>query len=189
MRVLDVAPSSEERRAAARLLGQLQAAEALPLLQDVLDRDSDVLLRRDAASALRRLGTPEATPYLEGLVRDSREDRYVRLNAAVGLAQLGQSQGVSSLVRIFEESERDGRWRDMAFRALRSQKDERALAFMRNLAASDAEVAYRLQAIRFVKERGDRAALPALERLMVSATEQASIKEAAAQAHAAILSR
>jgi hypothetical protein len=189
MRVLDAASSSEERRAAARLLGQLRAAEALPLLQDVLDRDADVLLRRDAATALRRLRTPDAAPYLEALVRDSREDRYVRLSAASGLAQLGSSQGVAGLVRIFEESERDGRWRDTAFRALRSQKDERTLSFMRDLVASDAEVTYRLQAIRFVKDKSDRRALPALERVMVSAGEQPSLREAAAQAHAAILSR
>jgi HEAT repeat protein len=189
MRVLEAGTSSDERRAAARLLGELRAPEALALLQDVLDRDGDVLLRRDVASALRRIGTAEAAPYMESLVRDSREDRFVRLSAASGLAQLGKSEGVTGLVKIFEESERDGRWRDMAFRALRSRRDQRTLAFMRDLVTSDAEVAYRLQAIRFVKAQGDRQALSALERVMQSPTEQPSIREAAAQAHAAILSK
>jgi hypothetical protein len=189
MRVLSAGTSSDERRAAARLLGELRAPEALPLLQDVLDRDADVLLRRDAAMALRRLGAQEAAPYMESLIRNSREDRFVRLSAASGLAQLGKSQGVSGLVKIFEESEADGRGRDLAFRALRSQKDEGTLAFMRDLVTSDAEVMYRLQAIRFLKGQGDQRALPALERLMQSPSEQPSIREAAAQARAAILSK
>ena len=42
--------SSEERRTAAQLLGEMQDPRALPLLQDVLDKDGDVLLRRAAAA-------------------------------------------------------------------------------------------------------------------------------------------
>ena len=48
-RVLASGTSSEERRTAAQLLGELQDPRALPLLQDVLDKDGDVLLRRAAA--------------------------------------------------------------------------------------------------------------------------------------------
>src|SRR5207247_1537032 len=52
MRMLAGGNSSEERRAAAQLLGELQVAQALPVLQNILENDSDVLLRRAAAAAL-----------------------------------------------------------------------------------------------------------------------------------------
>jgi HEAT repeat protein len=189
LRVLAGGTSSDERRAAAQLLGELQIGRALPLLQDILDKDNDVLLRRAAASGLRRLQTPETVPVLEMLLANPGEDRFVRMSAALGLAQLGKSQGVTGLVQIFEESNVDGRGRDMAFRALSSLSDERALPFMRQLLTSGAEPSYRLQAIRFLTAQGDRQALLALELVMHSPAEQPSIRDAAAQAHAAIAAR
>ncbi len=162
---------------------------ALPLLQDILEKDSDVLLRRAAASALRRLDTPDSIPVLEALLANAGEDRFVRMSAAFGLAQLGRVQGLTGLIQIFEESNLDGRGRELAFRALTSLEDERALPFMRQLVTSGAEVSYRLQAIRFLEAQGDRQALLALQGLMQSPTEQPSIRDAAAQAYAAIARR
>ncbi len=186
MRVLAAGTSSDERRAAAQLLGELGVPGALASLQTVLDKDSDVLLRRAAASGLRRLQAPESAPYLDALIANPGEDRFVRMSAASGLAQMGKPQGVAGLVQIFDESNGDGRGREMAFRALNSLNDERALPFMRRLATSDAEVTYRLQAIRFLSAQGDQQALPSLQQIMQSPTEQASIRDAAAQAHAAL---
>ena len=186
MRVLAGGTSSDERRAAAQLLGELRVPGALASLQDVLEKDSDVLLRRAAASGLRRLQMPESAPYLDALMANPGEDRFVRMSAASGLAQMGRPQGVAGLVQIFDESNGDGRGREMAFRALNSLNDERALPFMRRLVTSDAEVTYRLQAIRFLSAQGDRQALPSLQRIMQSPTEQPSIRDAAAQAHAAL---
>jgi len=186
MRVLAGGTSSDERRAAAQLLGELRVPAALPLLQDVLDKDSDVLLRRAAASGLRRLQMPETVPVLDALVANPGEDRFVRMSAASGLAQLGKPQGVAGLVQIFDESNTDGRGREMAFRALNSLNDERALPFMRQLVTSNAEPSYRLQAIRFLTAQGDQQAVQSLQQVMQSPTEQPSIRDAAAQAHAAL---
>jgi HEAT repeat protein len=188
-RVLAGGTSSDERRAAAQLLGELQDPRALPLLRDILDKDSDVLLRRAAAAGLRRLEMPETVPVLEALLANAGEDRFVRMSAAYGLAQLGRLQGVSGLMQIFDEANGDGRGRDMAFRALRSLGDERSLPFMRQVVSSGDEVSYRLQAIRFLEAHGDRQSLVALERIMQSPTEQASIRDAASRAHAAIARR
>src|SRR2546427_775035 len=44
MQVLASGSDSDERRAAARLLGQLQVPESLPLLRDIIEKDPDVLL-------------------------------------------------------------------------------------------------------------------------------------------------
>src|SRR5207248_6924450 len=116
----------------------LGAPGALASLQEVLEKDGDVLLRRAAASGLRRLQTPESAPYMEALMSNPAEDRFVRMSAASGLAQLGRTQGVAGLSQIFDESNGDGRGRDMAFRAIRSLDDERAVPFMRRLVTSDA---------------------------------------------------
>ena len=188
-RVLASGSSSEERRTAAQLLGEMQDPRALPLLQDVLDRDGDVLLRRTAAGALRRLESPDTIPVLNTLLANPTDDRFVRMSAAYGLAQMGQPQGVNGLMQIFDEANADGRGRDMAFRALNSLNDERSLPFMRQIAASGAEPSYRVQAIKFLTTQGDQQSLPALQLIMQSPTEQPSIRDAATQAYAAITRR
>jgi HEAT repeat protein len=186
MQVLASGNDSEERRTAARLLGTLQAAPSLPLLKDTIEREDDVLLRRAAASALRQLQTPESVPVMERILRDPGEDRFVRLSAAAGLAQSGRPAGVLGLAQIFEESNADGRGRESAFRALASLKDERPLPFMRQIVTSQAEPAYRLQAIRYLTAHGDQQALGALQVVMNAPKEQPSIRDAAAQAYTAI---
>lgn len=186
MQVLAAATDSEERRAAARLLGQLQVAQALPLLKDIVERDNDLLLRRAAAAGLRQLQTPESLPVLERILAHPAEDRFVRLSAAVGLAESRRPQGVAGLAQIFEEANADGRGREMAFRALAHLNDDRPLPFMRQVATSQAEPGYRLQAIRYLSAQGDQQALATLQVLMHAPNEQPSIRDAAAQAHAAI---
>jgi len=189
MRMLASAQTSDERRVAAQLLGDLQAARAVPVLQGILDQDSDVLLRRAAASALRRLDSPDTVPIMQTLLSDPGEDRFVRLSAAFGLAQLGSPQGVAGLTMIFDEANADGRGRDGAFRAMLSLNDDRAVPFMRQVASSQAEPNLRVQAINFLATQGDKQALPALQQIMQTPTEQPSIKDAATQAFASISSR
>jgi hypothetical protein len=189
MDVLASGADSDERRAAARLLGALQAPQATPVLRDIIERDDDLLLRRAAAAGLRRLQTPESVPVMERILTNPTEDRFVRLSAAHGLAESGRPLGVSGLAQIFEESTADGRGRALAFRALASLEDERPLPFMRRLVISQAEPAYRLQAIRYLAAQGDRRALAALRLVSQSPDEQPSIRDAAARAQAAISSR
>ena len=54
---------------------------------------------------------------------------------------------------------------------------------MRQVVASQAEPGYRLIAIRYLTARGDKAALPMLQTVMQSPTEQPSVRDAAAQAY------
>ncbi len=186
MHVLTSGSDSDERRAAARLLGTLQVPQALPLLQNIIDKEDDVLLRRAAAQGLRRLQTPDAVPVMERVLTNPAEDRFVRLSAAYGLAESGRPLGVAGLTQIFEESAADGRGREVTFRAIASLNDERALPFMRQLVTAPVEPGYRLQAMRYVTVQGDRQALVALQMVMQSPNEQPSIRDAAARAHAVI---
>ncbi len=189
MQVLAAGSDSDERRAAARLLGTLQVPQSLPLLREILEKEDDVLLRRAAATGLRQLQTPEALPVMDRILGNPAEDRMVRLSAAYGLAESGRPQGVNGLVQIFQESTADGRGRDMAFRALVSLNDERSLPFMRQIVSSDVEPAYRLRAIKYVTAQGDRQALGALQMVIQSPIEQASIRDAAAQAYRVLSGR
>ena len=186
MHVLAAGTDTDERRSAARLLGQLQVGAALPLFKDIIERENDVLLRRAAAAGLRQLQTPESVPVMERLVVNPSEDRFVRLSASVGLAESGRTLGVTGLTHIFDESTTDGRGRELAFRALANLKDERPLAFMRQVATSPVEPGYRLQAIRYLSTQRDEQALATLQVLMHAGNEQPSIRDAAAQAYAAI---
>ena len=183
MQVLASGSDSDERRAAARLLGQLQVPESLPLLRDIIEKDPDVLLRRAAAQGLRQLQTPDSIPIMEHILANPADDRMVRLSAAFGLAEAGRPLGVTGLTQIFAESTADGRGREMAFRALSSLNDERALPFMRQVVASGVEPGYRLRAIQYVAAQGDQQALGALQAVMNSPIEQPSIRDAARQAY------
>jgi len=186
LQVLSGGNDSDERRAGARLVGQLQVAPALRLLKDIIEKDDDLLLRRAAASGLRQLQTPESMPIMERMVTNPNEDRFVRLSAAVGLAESNRPLGVAGLTHIFDEAAADGRGRELAFRALANLKDERPLPFMRQVATSQAEPGYRLQAIRYLGAQGDQHALSVLNTLMHAPNEQPSIRDAAATAYAVI---
>ena len=188
LQTLETGDNSRERRTAATLLGALQDVRALPALQEVLERDQDLMMRRAAANGLRLLQTPETIPAFSTVLADKQDDRFVRMSAAYGLAQLGDTQGVTGLMQIFDEAEQDGRGRFVAFRALTSLNDPVALPLMRQLAVSDADVSYRVAAMRFLAEHGDREALPLLQLVLNSPREQPSVLEAAAQSHAAITS-
>lgn len=187
--MLEGGTTGDERRVAAQLLGELQVQQALPLLRNIVEQDSDISLRRAATAGLRRLQTPETVPVLESLLADPSEDRSIRMSAASGLAQMDRSQGVAGLMQIFESASGDADGRALAFRALISLNDERALPFMRRLVTSSAETTFRLRAIGYLSGQGDVQALPSLQQVMRSATEPSSIRDAAARAHSAISGR
>ena len=186
MQVLAAGGDSDERRAAARLLGSLQVPQSLPLLKDIIERDDDLLLRRAAAAGLRQLQTPDSLPVMEHILLNGADDRFVRLSAAYGLAEAGRPLGVNGLAQIFNESAADGRGREMAFRALSSLNDERSLPFMRQVMAADVEPGFRLRAIQYLTAQRDPQALPTLQVLMKAPSEQPSIRDAAAQAYRAL---
>ena len=186
LQVLEEGVDSRERQAAARLLGALQDLRAIPALQTVLEQESDIAMRRAAARGLRLLQAPEAIPALETLLANPQDDRFVRMSAAYGLAQLGDQRGVLGLVSLFDEAEVDGRGRSLAFQALTTLNDTAALPFMRSLATSQEDVSYRLRAIRFLADQGDREALPLLQEIAESSAEQTSIRDAAGQAYVTI---
>ncbi len=180
------AADSRERRAAAQILGALQDLAALPALQDALENAEDVLMRRAAARGLRLLEALETIPVLEAVLANGEGDSLVRINAALGLAQLGQSQGVADLETLFDDTETTGPERHWAFRALASLDHAGALPLMRRVVIADAEVSYRLGALGYLGRHGDARDLPLLQQVLDATGEQPSVVQAARQAHASI---
>src|SRR5262249_49319821 len=99
LQTLDTGGDGRDRRVAAIMLGTLQDVRALPALQEVMEREEDVMMRRAAAQGLRLLQLPETIPVLNSLLANPQDDRFVRLSASYGLAQLGEAQGVTGLMQ------------------------------------------------------------------------------------------
>lgn len=87
-------------RNAADLLGEMQAKEAEVPLLEVLKHDDD-RVRRAAAAALAKLGTPRAAEGLHAAMRDS--SAQVRMQAAIGLGGRKGGRGAITLVRALED--------------------------------------------------------------------------------------
>ncbi len=188
LQLLEEGATLRERRSAVRLLGILQDPAALPALQNVLSNDEDVIIRRNAARSLRRLQIPESIPALEAALNNPEEDHFVRINAARGLAQLGEPQGVNGLLEIYAETD-DGRVRFRAFRALHSLDDTAALPLMRQGASTESEVSYRLRAVRFLGRNGSQEDLALLQQVLAAPNEQPSVVEAAQKAYSRLSAR
>ncbi len=186
LQILEEGANVRERRMAVRLLGALQDPTALPALQNVLYSDEDVSMRRNAARSLRFLQMPESIPALESALNKPEEDYFVRIHAARGLAQLGETQGVYGLLEIFDETVDDGRARFRAFRFLNSLNDTAALPLMREIATSESDVSYRVRAVRFLGRNGSQEELALLQQVLAAQNEQPSVVEAAQNASTAL---
>lgn len=91
-------PSPWVRRRAAFFLGGVQGDDdPLPVLLEILENDPDWTVRTAAASALAGLADPRALPALREAARAS--DVYLQREAARGLANLGEPEGVEILIR------------------------------------------------------------------------------------------
>ena len=183
LHLLEEGATLREQRWAMRFLGALRDPLALPALRNVLDLDEDVKMRLNAAKSLRRLQMPESIPSLEFALNNPQEDRFVRIQAAQGLAQLGESQGFNGLLDIYAEAVDDGRARFSAFRALISLNDAAALPLMRQLAVSESDVSYRIKAVRFLGRNGNHEDFSLLQKVLESQNEQPSVVEAAQNAY------
>jgi len=122
LRVLRIAETAVERRAAVDGLGLLKSKDAVPDLLRAL-RDPNMVVRRAAMAALVRIGASESVPRISRLLKD--ESGGVRVLAAGVLGQFGDRRAVPALVR----SLRDEKWyvRQAAAASLGVLRDRRAI--------------------------------------------------------------
>jgi len=92
-----------DRPLAMELAGELQVAEALPLLEAAaVDRRDP--LRGTALRALASLGAPGALERCAAALADEAEDPDVRCDAAEGLLLLGTPEAEAALLRARDEA-------------------------------------------------------------------------------------
>jgi HEAT repeat protein len=96
------------RRAAAKLLAEIDTPTAVAQLLDAIADATDDDVHRDLLSALDALANPEAAPALAGALLQERDPAIVAPLRDT-LARLADAPGVLEIVTAFHESARD-RW-------------------------------------------------------------------------------
>ena len=84
---------------AATLLGAIDDEKAIPALIATL-KDNNKLVRREASTALSRMGEPAVDPLIETL---NDEDWRVRGAAAWALGNLGDEKAIPSLEKLLDD--------------------------------------------------------------------------------------
>jgi HEAT repeat protein len=155
-------------RNAADLLGEMQAAEAEGPLAELLKHDDD-RVRRAAANALAKIGTPKAVQGLHVALRDTSPD--VRKQAAAGLALRKGQKSANTLSRALDD-EGDAEVQLEILRALGRLATPDAVQKLVKAAEPEGRlfkkkaVAYRVAAVRALGEARTPAALTALQSLV-----------------------
>ena len=169
-------------RNAADLLGEMQSPEAGKPLTETLKHDDD-RVRRAAATALARVGTPEALLALHAALRDTAPD--VRSQAAAGLGmRKGQKQAVTLSKAL--DDEQDAEVRIEIIRALGKMGTPDAVQKLIDAAKAEGwlfkkkPVPYRVAAVRALGEARTPAAIAALKDL--SKDKDREVQEAAIDA-------
>ncbi|MFO7945785.1 MAG: HEAT repeat domain-containing protein [Armatimonadota bacterium] len=90
------------RSRAVRLIGAVGKASHAQLLVPVLQMDDAAYVRRDAATAMGRLGAEDALLPLTEALKNEREADIVRAAAARSLGLVGEKGAVPALSRIIE---------------------------------------------------------------------------------------
>lgn len=184
LRTLEEGTTSRERQVAAALLGGMDDVEvALPVLNEIIASETDVMVRRGAARGLRIMDSHEAVPALSALAENTAEDRFVRYNAALGLARLSEPAGVDHLVGIYNEATNtDGTGRYIAFRALTRLDDPAALPAMRVAVVPGNGLSYRVGALKFMARHGTTEDLPLVQSALDDPSKQPALLDAARDA-------
>ena len=155
-------------RNAADLLGEMQAAEAEGPLAELLKHDDD-RVRRAAANALAKIGTPKAVQGLHLALRDTSPD--VRKQAAAGLALRKGQKSANTLSRALDD-EGDAEVQLEILRALGRLATPDAVQKLVKAAEPEGRlfkkkaVAYRVAAVRALGEARTPAALTTLQSLV-----------------------
>ena len=84
---------------AATLLGAINNPKAIPALLDTL-HDNNKLVRREASTALSRMGEPAVDPLIETL---ADEDWRVRGAAAWALGNIGDEKAIPALEELLDD--------------------------------------------------------------------------------------
>jgi len=92
-------PDQAVRIAAAEVLGQLRAKEAVEPLTQMLASSKDTE-KTDALSAISEIADPSSEPLLTGILSDSSQTAALRIQAALGLGRIGTASAATKLWKL-----------------------------------------------------------------------------------------
>ena len=169
-------------RNAVDLLGEMRAIEAeSPLLEAASHREERV--RRSAATALARLGTPRCIQAVQRMMADVVPE--VRLHAVQGLGSVKSPRAVSVLSRALD-GETDAEVQAVILAALGRQATDEAVTRLMKAAEPDHRLfkrkptALRVSAVQALAEANTPAAVAALRRF--AEDKDRDVKDAAVRA-------
>jgi HEAT repeat protein len=162
------------RRAAAKVLGEMGDATAIPLLSKALT-DEDWHVRQAAAKALGEIGNVTAIPHLSKALMD--EDWHVRRAAAQALGKIGDGTAISLLSAALSDEDEDVR--EATAKALGEIGDATAISCL-SKSLMDKSANVRWIAAQALGEIGDGIAVPHLSKVLMDTDWH--VREAAAQA-------
>ena len=143
-----------------------------------LARDKDQKVRQSVAMAFKEIGSANALPALEHLLKDVNET--VRYYAAYALGAIKDRRAVSSLIAALEaEKDPEGRARPALIGALGATGDPRATTLLIGYLRHPSEYVRRCAA-GALGRIGDRRAVPAL--ITALNDEESSVRDSAARA-------
>lgn len=154
-------PDEQIRRQAIKNLGQMgpDAAKTLPFLHQAL-KDSDFVIRLEAAIAIGFIGTKEETEFLLPLLDD--EIDAVRFQVISAIAFLGDPRATPELIRRYDME--TPHIQDQILRALGHLGGQKAYALLeRELRAENPTV--RTGAVVGLSFFGDKGACPLLQEI------------------------
>jgi len=169
-------------RNAVDLLGEMRAVEAENALLEVA-KHREERVRRSAATALSRLGTPRSIQAVQHMMADPVPE--VRVHAVQGLGSVKSPRAVGVLSRALD-SESDSEVQAVILAALGHQATDEAIARLTKAAEPDHRLfkrkptALRVSAVQALAEANTPAALAALRRFVDD--KDRDVKDAAVRA-------
>jgi HEAT repeat protein len=161
------------KRFKVELLGLTKSNQVVNQLSQAL-KDSDGVVRRNAAEALGKIGSEEGIPVLLKALEDS--DGYVRWKAAAGLAKISSETAIPVLLKALEDSDGYVRWKAAA--GLAKISSETAIpGLLKALEDSDEDV--RGNAVWVLGNIGSETAIPGLLKALEDSDEFVRWKAAA----------
>lgn len=178
---------SEVRVVAAAALWRLPDASAVPALLERV-KDSERAVREWSALALGVAADPRAVPELVRLLDDS--ERPVRLAAVRSLGRINRAEGLPPLVSYLRTGRRDEEEKDEVVNAVASIEGTGSVAALLELLAAPAiDAAHKQRVLIALGKVGDATALPVLRKYATARDEPRTVREAATQASAAVVTR
>lgn len=102
------------RSICAGVLAEIRDPAAAPGLRDALS-DRNITVRAYAVYGLGMLALPEYGKYLEGIVLNPEEDRYVKYRAIEAIGNMGYVKAMGTLVKLIRDPGKDNlQWEAMA---------------------------------------------------------------------------